>query len=268
MKMDAETLRRLQLAELELLLEVDRICRKNHIKYNICGGTLIGAARHKGFIPWDDDVDVRMLYSEYIRFRKACKKDLDRSRFFLQDFDSDPKYRWGYAKMLKKGTKYVRAGQEELGMKNGVWMDIFICDGIPASKFMRILHNGYCFVLRKLLWAPVGKKVCGSRFLRMWYSLLAKVPRSVPVSGIKLSRKLFPEEKSTALRALTFPDGMNGLKRKWLGELTELEFEGHMLYAPKAYEEWLEWKCDGGDYMELPPIEKRVPHNPASYYEF
>ncbi len=267
-KMDKKTLRKLQQVELELLLEVDRICRKNNIKYNICGGTLIGAARHKGFIPWDDDVDVRMLYSEYVRFKEACRRDLDKKRCFLQDFDSDPKYRWGYAKMLKKGTTYVRTGQEDIGMKNGVWMDIFICDGIPKTRTMRLLHNGYCFVLRKLLWAPVGKKVSHSKALRTWYALLAKIPRKVSVCGIKLSRKLFPEEKSTNLRALTFPDGVDGLKREWLEELTELEFEGHMLYAPKAYKEWLKWKCDGGDYMELPPVKERVPHNPASYYKF
>ena len=72
-RMDKKTLRRLQEIEFELLLEVDRICRKNKIKYNICGGTLIGAARHKGFIPWDDDIDIRMLYSVYVRFKEACK---------------------------------------------------------------------------------------------------------------------------------------------------------------------------------------------------
>ena len=80
-RMDKKTLRRLQEIEFELLLEVDRICRKNKIKYNICGGTLIGAARHKGFIPWDDDIDIRMLYSVYVRFKEACKRDLDKGLY-------------------------------------------------------------------------------------------------------------------------------------------------------------------------------------------
>lgn len=267
MEMDKETFRRLQLTELEILTEVDRICRKNKIKYNLCAGTLLGAVRHQGFIPWDDDVDIRMLYSEYVRFKDACKTDLNEKYFFLQDFDSDPKYRWGYAKMLKKGTTYIRTGQEELGIKNGVWIDIFISDGIPNLQCLRPLHTKYCFVLQKVLWSPVGAKVSESKFLRVWYSLLSKIPRSVPIWGIKLSRKLFPEEKSKAVVALTFPHASYGWRRELLEELTELEFEGHMFFVPKDWDEWLT-DAFGINYMEFPPPEQRIPHNTASYYEF
>ena len=77
-----EQLRQLQMIELEMLLEVDRICKKCGIKYNIIGGTLLGSVRHKGFIPWDDDADVAMLREEYEKFKKACKKELDTTRFY------------------------------------------------------------------------------------------------------------------------------------------------------------------------------------------
>ena len=83
--LSGKKLRILQLTELELLLEFDRICRKNGIRYTIIGGTLLGAVRHKGFVPWDDDADVALLRSDYDAFVKALDEDLDKERFYFQD---------------------------------------------------------------------------------------------------------------------------------------------------------------------------------------
>ena len=82
--LDQENLRKLQLIELELLIEFDRICRKNNIRYTLTGGTLLGAVRHGGFIPWDDDADVSMLRREYEKFKKVCEIELD-DKYYFQD---------------------------------------------------------------------------------------------------------------------------------------------------------------------------------------
>lgn len=94
-QLDDNKLRQLQKIEIEMLLEIDRICRKHKINYTIIGGTLLGAVRHGGFIPWDDDADVAMLRPEYERFCKVCEKELDNTRFYFQDMDNTPGYRWG-----------------------------------------------------------------------------------------------------------------------------------------------------------------------------
>ena len=86
-----EQLKRLQQLGLEMLIEVDRICRKHNIIYELDGGTLLGAVRHKGFIPWDDDVDIRMLRDDYDRFCEVCKTELDKKRHGI------PALRTGYA---------------------------------------------------------------------------------------------------------------------------------------------------------------------------
>ena len=101
-ELSKEQLRQLQLIELEMLIEVDRICKKYNIHYNIIAGTLLGAVRNGGFIPWDDDADVAMLRSEYEKFRKVCKEELDKSRFEFQDHRNTRGYRWGYGKIRRK----------------------------------------------------------------------------------------------------------------------------------------------------------------------
>ena len=122
--------RRMQLVELELLKEIDRVCRQNDIKYVIFCGTLLGAVRHKGYIPWDDDADVAMLREDYEKFKTVCKQ-LNPEIAYFQDHTTDSEYRWGYAKVRRSGTSYVRLSQEHMKYKNGISIDIFPLDDIP-----------------------------------------------------------------------------------------------------------------------------------------
>ncbi len=260
-KMPPEDLKRMQDIQLELLLEVDRICRKNHIKYCIIGGTLLGAVRHKGFIPWDDDIDVGMLRSEYLKFVEACKVDLNTEKYFLQEFSTDKYYRWGYSKILKNGTIYERDGQDALKMKKAIFADIFVYDGVPDNYVIERVHCFICFCVRKILWSPVGKLVSQNALLKIWYTVLSLIPRGFCIGIIQLLAKLCPGHKNEWLRSITFPVKY---KRKWLTELTEMEFEGHMVYAPKDADEKLTYQY--GDYMKLPPEEDRAGHNTAAYY--
>ena len=106
-----DILEKLQKVELEMLIEVGRICRKNNIKYSIMYGTLLGAVRNGGFIPWDDDCDVMFKRNEYEKFFEACKRDLDTSKFFLQEHRTNPHYLFGYSKSRRNDAVFKREDQ-------------------------------------------------------------------------------------------------------------------------------------------------------------
>ena len=264
-KLSSEELRKLQRIELEMLIEVDRICRKHNIQYSLDGGTLLGAVRHKGFIPWDDDIDVIMLRKEYAKFRRVCKKELDTARFFLQDYKSDPYYRWGWAKIRRENTEHVRLGQEFLKQKTGIFIDIFVADNVPDSFLMRRLHHFLCFFIRKVLYAPLGVRQAGKRRERAVYRILSRIPRD---SAFALRDRLAwaCNRRDTELIShytLEYPKSCRyGLPRRCFEEFIELEFEGHMFQAFKDYEVYL--RRHYGDYRKLPTVEERVPHSKIS----
>lgn len=106
---EGEDFRRMQLLELDMLVEFDRVCRAHGIAYTICGGTLLGAVRHKGYIPWDDDADIAMLREDYERFRSVAH-EMDPSICFFQDHLSDPEYRWG-VRQAQAHRNEVREGR-------------------------------------------------------------------------------------------------------------------------------------------------------------
>ena len=118
-------LRDIQLCELEILKEIDRICRKHRIPYWLAYGTMLGAVRHKGFIPWDDDLDIYMRFQDFKRFQSICKTELGDS-YFLQTPLSEPSMPWMIYKVRKNGTKMMQTGQVFNSTFNfGIWVDIF-----------------------------------------------------------------------------------------------------------------------------------------------
>ena len=271
-----EDLEKIKEIQLEILIELDRICRAHGIKYNICAGTLLGAVRHKGFIPWDDDIDVRMLRSEYERFCKVCETELDTERFFLQNHKTDPNYRWQYVRILRNGTDYKRAGHEHLKQRTGLFIDILISDGVPKKELQMKWFKLWNLVNRKILWSPVGARVCEKASQRLFFGMLSLIPTKIPFAIFEYHAKKYDERNCDTVTCMGLKPDVHifgtqkiqkfGLNRAWHTELTELEFEGHMFYAPADYEQWL-IEGFGTDYMELPPVEKRRSHQPASYYK-
>lgn len=268
---ERQEIRKLQL---EMLVETDRICSKYGLKYCLGYGSLLGAVRHGGFIPWDDDADILMLREDYEKFKAVSKRELAK-HIFLQDDETDEAYLWGYSKLRNLNTTYVRHGQEHIKCKNGVFVDIFPLDEVPDFLPMQIIQDFVCFLLRKALWSRVGQRNEKSRIKRGWYRSMARIPKKW-IYGLR--NRLIDRLRGRThnrVRCLFFvAPGKHwnkrgnplaeryGFRREWITERRRMEFEGVMLWGSREYEACLTYLY--GDYRTLPPVEKRTGHAPVS----
>lgn len=245
---DGSPLRRQQERMLELLCEIDRICKKHGIHYWLSSGTLIGAVRHGGFIPWDDDLDIEMMREDYDRLMDILPTELP-STMALQNHRTDHTYFFFYAKvrdrrsLLSEGNNYDRMWKEQ-----GIYIDIFPLESQPISihkisektaghmykiwrtctddnlgirKVMRLFHfnRRFVFPLLRLLCSISGTDVITSGM-------------GIPYHNPRFAKDIFP--------------------------LATLKFEGREFPVPHNYDHML--RLMYGDYMQLPPEERITTH--------
>lgn len=274
-ELNPEQFRQMQLTELDMLVEFDRVCRKNNIDYVLFCGSLLGAVRHKGYIPWDDDADIAMLREDYNRFKEHID-EMNPDICFFQDHETDSEYRWGYGKLRRTGTKYVRVGQEHLKCKTGIFVDIFPMDDIPLSIIGQILQDWHCYCLRKILWSEVAKKNTKG-FWKVWFTILSKVPVSIPFHALNRYAKKSKNDTPNRVRCLSFPatgtlykknpiSKRYGMPKSWFTDRNEYLFEGKLFYSSRDYNDVLEYIY--GDYMRLPDPKDREQHSPFSEIKF
>ena len=270
MIIEGEQLKKLQGVCLELIKEVDRICRKNNIEYTLDSGTLLGAIREKGFIPWDDDADISFTRDQYEKFFEACKKDLNTEKYFLQEYRTDKEYPWGYSKLRMKGTTYVQIGQEHMKFMNGIFIDLFIYDPVPDNYFLRRLHHFACFLTRKCQYSAIGRLNAKNPIQRLIYKVLYLIPRSWVFAALDKLVEVTNRNPNTELvRHKTYPYSRKecyyGLPSKCYESYSDVEFEGETFRKIDNYD--LNLSMLYGDYMTPPPVDER-PHYPVAVIKF
>ena len=267
---DKKKLIEAQKASLSILLEVDRICRAYGIEYMLDAGTLLGAVRHKGFIPWDDDVDIAMTRDNFERFRAIAMNELKSGMELVMPNElGDGNVFYDFTPRIIYLKSRRHAETEEMryygGKLNHLWVDIFILDNIDnnfmldkLTRFRQMMLYGYAMSKRYKL--DMSKYKGSNRF---------KVGVLVAMGRFVDMRDIFKRQESLSVRYNTGktkrlyysnyqPDYLYvTLKREWVEPVEELEFEGHMLMVPPYYHEVLTEIY--GDYMQLPDEEHRVP---------
>ena len=255
-----EELKQIQEIQQEMIGEVARICRKCGIHFNMVGGTMLGAIRHKGYIPWDDDADIGFLRAEYEKFREACKTELNHEKYYMQDLRDTEGYRWGYGKLRRKDTEFIRLGQEFMPYEQGISIDLMPFDNVPDGWLSKRVHFIRCFLYRKLLWSEVGSRAEKNFWKRTTYKLMRRVPMKRIIRSYQRFIDAGQRKKTRLVRILTFPTpkGVYGYERNWYTHLSKYQFGNMILPGAQDYDGYLWVKY--GNYMELPPAEKRKTH--------
>ena len=257
-------------ANLKMLKEIDRICRKHQIQYMLDAGTLLGAVRHKGFIPWDDDVDLVFTRENYERFAQVVRKELPEGMELLEPrqlqggnafYDFTPRIIYVNSQTHEDGEEMKFYG----GGLNHLWVDLFILDKLPENKaaaaFTRFLQMAvYGLAMGHRYRLDYSKY---SLMNKIFVAALAAIGKRIPMRTIRgLQRRVSVKDNKGKSRLRYYsnyqPDYLYvTLNEERIKETVDLPFEDTMLMAPKGWNQVLTWIY--GDYQKLPPEEKRVP---------
>lgn len=252
--------------QLDILQSVHDFCKRSNISYSISGGTLIGAIRHRGFIPWDDDIDIALTRAEYEKFISSYKDET--GIYKLHCLENDPNYCYPYAKVEDTRTFL---DEDVAGPKMGIAIDIFPVEDMlhsreESEKLMKRMINYQMLYKAKLIKPSVRNsfaKRCGIYILKM---LLFPVSLRYLAQKLSEKAKQYGKPSSTFIGCSVSGYGIKEIIHRWVfDEFVELPFEDRSFSAFSHYHEYL--KSLYGDYMQLPPEDKRhSPHTLKGIY--
>lgn len=250
----------LQEVQLEIALEVKHICNKLNLQYFLIGGTLLGAVRHKGFIPWDDDFDIGLPREDYNKFIQYCSGKLN-SKYYLHCHETDPEYWFNYAKIRKNGTLFDEKSISKITTHKGIFIDIFPLDNVisPESRVLK-LQSKLISLLTFIIYRKRGLDIKYNFNFKQ--KILYAIMRTIKIATVaKLQLKIMTlfNNRSTDYW-VSFGSNYSHItetmpKDKYLPS-KYLQFQGTLFKVPADYDYVLTRLF--GDYMVPPPVEQRV----------
>ena len=244
--------------QLRILKEIQDICSRNGIRHFAIAGTLLGAVRHKGFIPWDDDIDIGMLRSDYCKFMERAKIELS-SDFFLQTWETDPGFGLPMAKIRINNTTIVEGASANVKCHQGIFVDIFPFDEKPDAPVRRWFHAMSSYILKRALLARSGYSVGDQKRLplRLAFASMNTVLRFVPTQSlIQLFEKQMQQFNGHQSEECVTVAGSYGYRREsvlrsWTEDLMDYEFHDLTICGFRNSHAYLSNLY--GEYLRLPP---------------
>lgn len=269
--MQQMTLQDLRASQLEMLKQFDKVCRENNIRYTLAGGTLLGAIRHNGYIPWDDDIDVMVPYPDYKKIVEL-RRNFENERFTLKiPYDKFNTLPFSYIKFCDLSTRLIEFPNTKK-IEYNVYIDIFPCFGLPTDIKINSYLFRKCAFLCKIydcLKISLYNKNYGVFLRKILWNFIYAISKIV--SPIYILRKLEGNadfcnfDKADFIGNATCGYGVKERFHRTSFELTEHDFEGRKYMILCGYDEYLTNLY--GDYMKLPPKEQQVlRHNFLAYW--
>lgn len=251
-----EKRKKLWAVEIDLLVEFDRVCKKHNLKYFLMGGSLIGAMRHNGFIPWDDDIDVAMLREDYEKLLKIGASEF-KEPYFLQTPQTDEGYYFSFAKLRNSNTSAISHAFRYEKFNQGILMDIFPLDNCMLDDLEERFNKINALVTDNSTYMRMSNPNPSEADKERISKHSGRNPMDVynEIQSIAMQYKdIETEYVSTAVLTAYKYDTLL-YKKSWFDEIIYKDFEGIEFAIPKMYDEAL--RVQYGDYMQLPPKEKR-----------
>lgn len=269
---DYETLRRLQAVQKEILKDVVTICEENHINVFAVFGSALGVVRHQGYIPWDDDIDVAMLRKDFVRFKKIAQDKL-RDKYEFLTPETNPYYATTVVHFQKKGTKFVSWDAKGCNYTQGICIDIFVYDHLADNIISQKIQYFVTWFLGRLLYLSGQAKpyIPYTGALKIVVtgicSFVGSILRLFKITPIRIYRKFQRmskryNKKNTRYYVAFEPPKpwVNAMSKEDIFPLKRMQFEDFYINVPNNVDKHL--RKVFGDYMKLPPVEKRQNHRP------
>lgn len=257
---DEKTLKHLQQVEMKILKYFIGVCEENNLTYFIYGGSLLGTIRHKGFIPWDDDIDVIMFREDFEKLNKIFEKNIDQKYRFINVLNEET-YHYTFGRLMLKNTIFQEWWANQVDYTPNIFIDVFILDNIPKNKFKRFIHKWSSFLLNQLTIHTFIKFDNESKLKKNIQQLAYYLIKILPISPYSIKKKCIKTftkyENQDCDEVCDFPAICQMpiyYKTDWL-PLKKAKFENLEVNIPNDYDKILTRTY--GDYMKLPPKDKR-----------
>ncbi|MBO5902123.1 MAG: LicD family protein [Alistipes sp.] len=261
--------REVQLLQLELMKEVDTFCANNNIQYYFIGGSCLGAVRHNGFIPWDDDIDIAMMREDYEKFLLLSKEHFNNKKYFVQNYMSDPYLIPALTRLCIKNTYVdIKSERHHKNCKN-TYIDVFPLDNVPDEDTLMHIQRNKLYKIDRLIQLKQFHLYRDSKVEYIVKKIVSIILGIIPLSLLKKRRvEVMSEYKNTKTSRVCSTTSRYGYNKQVMpkeiyGTPVRHTFEDYSFYIPEKYDEYLK-HLFGESYMEIPPVHSRVA--PQSIY--